>query len=487
MSKIKLSSKIIPFVLIISFLFTSCDVPDISKFTEQSAEMTRGIRKGVKGTEKLIQTASERSDLYDEETIEGLSLSLIKYKKSLAPTLATLDALDGYLEALNALAQANKKSEENSRAVVNSVTNLVTAVSGIQLAETAVNLATGLFTLAEQFRTAKDFQKRVNLAAIIVEGRHSEITNAETGNVTIIKPCKKDELDRILKTPDITKPEKEKRVARLGCGVIDLLKFNIEDLKVINDAVSDDLFVSLTQKNQVVLDYYSAINSNDTRVMSELENILRYRDLTATITEAAFFSDSSDTIKDLKITLKNTLDSIFITDLTLKTSITGKVNTCGAACGRLAELLALSVTTEGCNVRCGGNAKCLARQTKCRAKRDQIITSITPSQFDTGNSIVMTELEKRESELLTRNKANIADLQRITPNYSAVAAELKTIRENQNQLNEVLDSSMSALDTWAETHANLRTAVNSKQALNVAKLASKVREIWEIIDPKSSK
>ena len=37
-------------------------------------------------------------------------------------------------------------------------------------------------------------------------------------------------------------------------------------------------------------------------------------------------------------------------------------------------------------------------------------------------------------------------------------------------------------DAWAETHANLRVAVNTKKPLTAAKLASKVKEIWAIIN-----
>jgi hypothetical protein len=57
------------------------------------------------------------------------------------------------------------------------------------------------------------------------------------------------------------------------------------------------------------------------------------------------------------------------------------------------------------------------------------------------------------------------------------------MKEKQDQLDALLDSSLSALDAWAETHANLRVAVNTKKPLTVSKLASKVREIWGIINP----
>src|SRR5262245_11505326 len=136
--------KLISFLLIVAILCTACHVPDISEFTTQSAEMTRGIRRGVTDTESVIKTAIARDDLYSDDTIAALRKDLKKYQEAVKPTGATLDALDAYLEALNALAQANKKSEENSAAVVTSVSNLVSAVSALPLAGSVVTVATGL-------------------------------------------------------------------------------------------------------------------------------------------------------------------------------------------------------------------------------------------------------------------------------------------------------------------------------------------------------
>src|SRR5438270_7616148 len=121
----KFSSKLIPVLFIVGIFCSACDVPDISEFTKQSAEMTRGIRKGVKDTEALIKDATERNDLYSDATRAKLKKDLKDYQNGIKPTVAALDALDGYLEALNALSQANKKSGENASAVVTSVGNLV--------------------------------------------------------------------------------------------------------------------------------------------------------------------------------------------------------------------------------------------------------------------------------------------------------------------------------------------------------------------------
>ena len=103
MSKIKLVHKIVPIFLIVSILFTACDVPDISEFTTQSAEMTRGIRQGVKNTGDVLKNASERDDLFGDKTRDRFKAEAEKYQRVMNPTLQALDSLDGYLEALNAL------------------------------------------------------------------------------------------------------------------------------------------------------------------------------------------------------------------------------------------------------------------------------------------------------------------------------------------------------------------------------------------------
>ena len=188
--------KLIPLLLIAAIFCAACDIPDLSEFTKQSAEMTRGIRTGVKDTESVIKTAAERSDLYSDTTRTKLKKDLKTYQQAIKPTVDSLDALDSYLEALNALSQANKKSEENSKAAVNAVSNLVTAVSGLTFASSAVNVASGLVTLAERFRTARDFKKRVNLAAEIVEGSFKEQVDSAgnkvldaKGKPILVKKC----------------------------------------------------------------------------------------------------------------------------------------------------------------------------------------------------------------------------------------------------------------------------------------------------------
>ena len=149
MLNIKFFSKAVTLILITSIFFTACDVPDISKFSEQSAEMTRGIRKGVKETGGVLTTASESIHLFETKTIDAFTQHSKNYDAAMEPTLETLDALDAYLDALNALAQANKKSAENLKAAVGAVSSLVTSASqlvligkpdaALQVHETALN------------------------------------------------------------------------------------------------------------------------------------------------------------------------------------------------------------------------------------------------------------------------------------------------------------------------------------------------------------
>jgi len=502
MKKLKPYSKIVPIILIISLLFTACDVPDISKFTEQSAEMTRGIRTSVKETEGVLKISVEKKELFNSENRVSLDKNLKNYQNAMKPTLKVLDSLDTYLEALNALAQANKKSEENSKAVVSSVSSLVTAVSGIQLAGTAVNIVTGLVTLGEQFRTVKDFKKRVNIAADIVEGRYREdvtypLVDGVPKKTIVMKKVCTDEVNnegeiivklqieeisqklvkRIKEIQDnaaYSAKEKEilikslrdqadKEVYQLGCGVIDLLKFTLQDLKVINGESLKILFSNYREKNDTILDFREALVANDIRVQKELKLILEFKALISTLRRE--YRGTRPLAEQME-TARNTLDSIFFHDGQLKISINKALKECNTqnnkGCGKMSSFLNVDSTNIEAEIR----------------------NVISSDQWETGISTIETVLDTRASGLFEQNQKYLADLERITPSYTAVKNELKTIKDKQAQMEKLIDANIEALDAWRESHSNLRMALNTKKPLSVTRLASKVKEIWAIIDSK---
>ena len=74
---------------------------------------------------------------------------------------------------------------------------------------------------------------------------------------------------------------------------------------------------------------------------------------------------------------------------------------------------------------------------------------------------VEAALEARAAVLYEENARYLAELERITPLHTAVITELSGMKTKGNQIDALFDSSISALDTWAETHANLRVAVKA--------------------------
>jgi len=524
MSKIELFSKFVPVLLIVSILFAACDVPDISKFTEASAEMTSGIRQGVKETDTILLSASRRDDLFSAKDIGKVSELHTNYQKTLKPTVKVLESIDSYLEALNALALANKKSEENSRAAVNAVGELVSAVSGITFAETTINLAAGVITLLEKLRTEKAFKKRVELVDQIMNGGDANgnkpctqdpngiLTKKIWGQVDIIDPAVKaarevfehqlkyniaiinrkigklkedkntsqveaeklkidEKIDKEVKAREsneeefkaeisnlyakkiaiLTNAQKKKIEDEVGgskCGVIDLLKYNIEDLRAIHNSVSKKLYNGTRSKNITVISYHNSILANDGRVQIELQHILDYKRLNLRLNESVYLGDSVPKIDEIKLTIKNTTDSIFILDSKLQFKICSTI------------------------VRCTAENK---------IRESEFLTNLSRD-----NGKITEELEKREVELIEENKRFTADLQRITPAYNQVMAELKQIKDKQKQMDALFESSGEALDTWAETHANLRVTLNTKKPLTVSRLVSKVKEIWSILKPETT-
>jgi hypothetical protein len=494
MSNYKFHYKIIPLILIVSIFFTSCDVPDISQFTAQSAEMTRGIRKGVNDTENLIKNASDRDDLFSATTRKELKQKLKKYRKALNPTLNALDGLDAYLDALNALSQANKKSGDNSKAVVDSVSNLVNVVTGFTFASEVINVASGVLTVLEQFRTAKSFKKRVNLASEIIEGKDTcneaanneifrlskqindivepvfdNLTEDESNQLEALSPANK--RTKLREWNKITQPQyniivaSELTINGFDCGVIDLLKFNIADLKAINLVISDTMLTDVRIKNRVVLGYYESITATNRRIENESQAILNYKNLAALIREYEETGGSRASIRDSKIQLKTILDNLFIWDSQIQSDVVQRLDTCGANCGNMKQLVLFDLCDD-CEVGALG-----------------IVDSIPKDKFDRSVGLIEAGLDARKIVLDQQNSKYLDDLKRIEPAHTAVKNEIKTIEENQNKLDSLLSSSLSALESWRETHANLKVAVNTKQTLSVSKLASKVREIWNIVSP----
>lgn len=505
--------KLVSILLIAAILCAGCAVPDISEFTKQSAEMTRGIRTGVKDTENVLKTASESGDLFSDRVRARLRQDLKDYRTGMRPTVEALDALDAYLEALNALAQANNKSAENSRAAVDAVSNLVTAVSGLTFASPVVNVATGLVTLAEQFRTARDFKKRVNLAAQIVEGGFVEKTNSagekvldEKGKPILVKACtgkaeaeitqSAREVKQLLATAiaELTPAEIEKlqslsppelraqlvalnkidgskltklesKISSYQCGVIDLIKFNVRDLKAINLNVSGTMLDNAREKNRTVLGFYQAIETTDRNIQHQLQTILNYKTLAAFIRELKATGGEPQSIVDAKISLKQHAIDLFVHDGQLKNSILDSLAKCGSDCGNMRAFLEFDL----CDT--------------CEQAFVGLIKGISDAQFDRSNGHIEAILEERAAVLHDQNTKYLEELKRITPAHSAVVGQLKSMSDKQDQLDKLMDSSLSALDAWARAHANLRVAVNTKKPLTVAQLASKVREIWSIVNP----
>jgi hypothetical protein len=537
------SATIVALCLMLALFCSACSVPDISEFTKQSAEMTRGIRTGVTDTGKVIKVAAGREDLFSPATRSELKKQSKNYQEAMAPTLAALDALDEYLDALNALAQANAKSGDNAKAVVTSVGNLVTAVSGLTFGTTVVNVATGLITLEEQFRTAKNFKTRVNLAAVIVEGRFDEETEtfveggktktrkrlvkacgpkaadeiATQGTIiksivdpiytplteaqkNILKPL--DETQKLAKLAELKrvsdelqtelaklKPEARRQrlvtigiltpsqkqsidqaetvIANLGCGAIDLIKFNVKELKDINQNVSQRIFDAVRRNNKTVLGFYDSLNANDRNIQRELETILDYKSLVTRIRESRALGEDADERRDNTIKLKELMDNLFIMDGTIHNDVLTELDKCGTTCADMKVLIVFSLCST------------------CEAQALGLVDAVDGGEFDNADGFIQPVLERRAAQLYEQNTRYLDDLKRITPAHAAVITELKAISDKQEQLDGVLSSSMAALDTWAKTHANLRVAVNSKKPLTVSALASRVREIWAIVDPAS--
>jgi hypothetical protein len=488
----------ISFLLLTSFWFTACDVPDISEFSKQSTEMTSGIRKEMKDTQAILQEQVDQISTYEKKNQAVVKRNLDEYKKAMKPSLQTLDSLDSYLEALDTLAQSNKKSGDNARAAVTAVSNLVSSAaalpifpsgSAFKLGDSTVKIATGLLALEEQFRTAKSFKARVNLTAEIVEGRYVEVNKAsvakgETRSTTEFKKLcsasnKKDienanealaiKIAEIEKDPRSSKRAKESLVAasrevseaqvrRFGCGVVDLLKFTLEDLRVINNNALPLMYSNYKQRNELTLGLYDGIVGNNTHVQNQIRFVLLYKQTIASLRDAY---PSVKPPPDETEPVRRRLNNLMELDGALKANLLQTLDRCSQInCGPMRDFL--------------------------RYSQDEFETRIYPraslENWRHATALLESELDIKAATLFDQNAKYLGELERLQGRYDRATQELAAIKSKQAQMNKLLDASQDALDAWTEAHTNLRVSLNTKRPLTVARLARKVKEIWALFE-----
>ncbi|HEY7179865.1 MAG TPA: hypothetical protein VIC84_00535 [Blastocatellia bacterium] len=442
-------------LLITALLLSACgEIPDISKFAEASAGMTGAIRKGFTQTDELLGDSSSGS-LFDPDTSAKLKEERKNLRDSIQPTLNMLDAIDGYLDALQTIAAARKKSAEQSEALVSAVGNVVNAASGIKIPEIAINIADKLVTLYNNLRLEKDFRKRVNLVAEIMEG-------------------KKDDQGKVIQP-----------------GAINLLKQNVIALRGIGDSVCETVVTAIEVRNSIITDYHDQILENDKRVQRVLAGILEHKNFVA---EFSDFENKINLTRDYKKALlsnqyKHKLAQI--TDQNKREEIEAEL--------RQKHVALDQESKKEIERRKAEDKEIMKTQLDLLLSLDEGLASLKNqlAEFDSPaprtdmdarrRTLIMATLEQRETVLLGQTKALTGDLQRINPAYNEVITRLDQVRAKQNSLNDLLTKSASALDAWAETHARLRATLNTRQPLTASQLIGAVREMLEILTPENRK
>ena len=455
-----LTKRIALFLAITLFLSACGEIPDISKFAEASGAMTSVIRKGVTQTDELMGAAVAEPTLLKAQ--DDLTASRANFRAAVKPTLITLDAIDGYLDALQAIAVAHKKSAEHSEALVSAVGNVVTAATGLvtgtaglQLPRVALNIGEFVVEHYERLRLEKDFKKRVNLVAEIMEG------------------------------------EKDAEGEVVHEGVIDLLKYNLIALKDINRKVSSAMLTSIEKRDKVITQYHDQIKKNDHRVQLVLAGILEYKNI---ITDATGFSAQTNQELDLNLAiLRNEYDSKLaaapnqverdrlVIERNKKIEDLRKQAEEKIESRKKREKSQLNSQFAFLTMEDAGLAP-------LKAKVDQAGDACLGSDQELcRRAIIIEGLEQREASLLVQTNALTADLQRINPAYIEAIGYANKVNERREALDALLDKSLSALDAWADTHAKLRMTLNTRQPLITTRLISVVREMLDIIKPEEKK
>jgi hypothetical protein len=251
-------------------------------------------------------------------------------------------------------------------------------------------------------------------------------------------------------------------VSNLGCGVTDFLRFTFQDLKNINDQSLKILYSNYRERNDTILDFREVLVANDVRVQKQLKHILEYKALIATLRES--YPGIKPPVENMK-TARNLLDSIFYYDGQLKINISNFLKSCNTAknavCGKMENFLIV----DDANFESAIN------------------NGLSLDQWEAGISGIESLLDVRAGALFEQNQKYLADLERITPSYTVVKNELKSLKDKQEQMDKLITTNIEAVDAWREAHANLRIALNTKKPMTATRLASKVKEIWAILNP----
>lgn len=251
------------------------------------------------------------------------------------------------------------------------------------------------------------------------------------------------------------------------CGVIDIIKLNVEELNNIQQSALILLYSNTEDDNKSLLRYYNNILTNDRRVQSEIGLILDYKNQRERLKELKFrvaepklpgekdeaFEAKKASFQKRMISVESrvvsTLDDIAVMDDVIKVLVDGKIKE----------------SDDRCN--------CGQETSKTKIERHRQVKLLP---------VFVSALEARERELLVENARLIDELNRVETLHKSVTDQLNKIKSKQKEMTSLFESMTAALDTWGETHSSLRVALNTKQPLTAARLFSKAKEILEILE-----
>ena len=264
----------------------------------------------------------------------------------------------------------------------------------------------------------------------------------------------------------------EAQISEFGCGVIDLIRFNVSDLRLINQVVSKSMFDNIQDMTGPVLAVHESTRKRRDNIREEIGGIIAVKNLVSRINELVITDVDPNLIMRRKVRLKEDLDDLFARDDVLKKEALDSITECGTSCGRMLEALNLILPRECDSADCAEGLK-------------SILTAIDGSKFSRSMGIIIGVMDNIKDKRVSEDQKLAADVERLKPDYDAVVADLKKVSDKRDQLDSLLSTSLTALKAWADAHANLRVAVNTKKPLTVSKLTSEVREIWAIIQLKT--
>jgi len=146
----------------LTFLFTACPVPDVSKFSEATSKMAEAIKNSARETLDLLTESYENQeieqDIFENEEIEKKDYPK-EIKKKWKVVDQTLGAMVDYSDALSSISKSGENGKESFNNLANSLNDLAGVVGIAPISVGATEIGKFVYGEIAEIRSANTLKQ----------------------------------------------------------------------------------------------------------------------------------------------------------------------------------------------------------------------------------------------------------------------------------------------------------------------------------------